>query len=251
MYPILQLGPLALPTGPLTLILGFWLFLASGARRAAHKGLDGDHVYNAGFYAVLAGLIGGRIAHALHYWDAYAAQPTLLLSPNPGALAATEAIAIAAFAAWLYLRRHDVPLAPLFDALAPGAALALALADLGQFLSGDAFGMPTSVPWAVTLWGADRHPAPLYQMAAELAIAAWLWHPRQPGRNAGWTATECLFLYSSSRLFLDAFRADVFLLPGGLRGTQVLGLIGGLIALALAYLQAGTGDPAPEAGANP
>jgi phosphatidylglycerol:prolipoprotein diacylglycerol transferase len=230
----------------LTFILGFWLFLALGAGEAARKGMDSEHVYNAGFYSVLSGLIGGRIAHALRYWEAYAVQPTLLISLNPGALAATEAVSVGLFAAWYYLRRHRLPLVSLIDVLAPGAALALAVVNLGQFLSGDAFGTPTAIPWAVHLWEADRHPVQLYQMVANLAIAGWLWRQRGKGSYAGWMTLQFLFFYSSSRLFLDTFRADVALLPGGLRGTQVLGLIGALLTLALAYQRIGSDLRVPE-----
>ena len=236
MYPAIQVGPLVLPTGPLTIILSFWILLAVGAREATRKGLNGDHVYNAGFYGLLAGLIGGRIVHALRYWEAYAAQPTLLVSLNAGALAMVEAVLIGLFAAWHYLRRHRLPLVPLLDALAPGAALALAVVSLGQFLSGDAFGTPTNAPWAVRLWEENRHPVQLYQLAANLALTGWLWRQHDQYHHVGWMAMRFLFFYSLSRLCLDAFRADVFLLPGGVRGTQVLGLIGSLIPLALSYL---------------
>lgn len=235
MYPAVQVGPLTLPTGPLASILGFWLFLALGAREVGRKGMDGDQVYNAGFYGVLAGLIGGRIAHALRYWEAYAAQPALLVSLNVGALAVAEAVLVGLFAAWLTLRRRGVALVPLLDALAPGAALGLAVVSLGQFLSGDAFGMPADLPWSVHLWQADRHPVQVYQMLANLGIFGWLWRERDRGLTIGWQAVQFLFLYSVSRLVLDAFRAEVWLLPGGLRGTQVLALAGALFALFLAY----------------
>ena len=62
MYPAIQIGPLVLPTGPLTIILSFWILLTVGAREATRKGLNGDHVYNAGFYGLLAGLL--RILNA-------------------------------------------------------------------------------------------------------------------------------------------------------------------------------------------
>ncbi|MFZ5915871.1 MAG: prolipoprotein diacylglyceryl transferase [Chloroflexota bacterium] len=245
MYPTLDLGPLMLPTGSLSTILAGWLFLALGARQATRRGANGDHVYNAGFYGLLAGIIGGRITHALRYWEAYADQPTLLISLNPAAIALTEAVLVGLFAAWRYLRRQGVSLLPLLDALAPGAALSLALISLGQFFSGDAFGTLSSAPWAVRLWEAERHPVQLYQTIACLIIAAWLWRGRDAGRRAGWQAIQFLFLYAVSRLFLDAFRADVGLLPGGLRGTQVAALVTALIALALAYLRLEPEAPRP------
>ena len=61
-------------------------------------------------------------------------------------------------------------IASLLDALTPGfivLAGGLALADLA---SGDAYGSPSSLPWAIELWGAARHPTQIYQLIAVIVI---------------------------------------------------------------------------------
>lgn len=58
------------------------------------------------------------------------------------------------------------------DAFAPAMALATAIGRMGCFLSfEDGLGKPTTLPWGVPLPGADHlvHPAPLYDMAFNLA----------------------------------------------------------------------------------
>ena len=48
MIQTLRLGRLALPTYPLLVILGFYAGLWLAARAAARRGLNPDHLYNAG-----------------------------------------------------------------------------------------------------------------------------------------------------------------------------------------------------------
>ena len=72
MYPIVLIGPVAVPTYPLLLLLALWVGMWLAARRARQLGLDGDHVYNAGLYGFLAGIIGARLWFVLTDWDIYA-----------------------------------------------------------------------------------------------------------------------------------------------------------------------------------
>ena len=74
MLPVIQLGPLSLPTGPLALLLAVWAALAVGAWAARREGLNGDDIYNAGLYGLAAGLVAARLAHVIVYWDAYRTQ---------------------------------------------------------------------------------------------------------------------------------------------------------------------------------
>ena len=64
------------------------------------------------------------------------------------------------------------------DLVAPFLPLGQAIGRLGNFLAADAYGSPTSLPWAVYQAGAYRHPAALYEMALDLALFAFLWRRR-------------------------------------------------------------------------
>ncbi len=55
MLPVLQIGPLAIQTYPLLVVLAGWAALAVGARAARLLQFDGDHVYNAGCTGLWAG----------------------------------------------------------------------------------------------------------------------------------------------------------------------------------------------------
>jgi len=60
------------------------------------------------------------------------------------------------------------------DLLAPYLPLGQAIGRLGNFLAGDAYGLPTSLPWAVFQAGAFRHPVQLYELVLDLGLFAFL-----------------------------------------------------------------------------
>ena len=112
--------------------------------------------------------------------------------------------------------------------LADSAALALpvvqALASVGLLLSGEAFGIPTTLPWGVPLFGTVRHPTQIYIMLAALIVLGVLaWLSRRP-LPVGTLAAAYLGLNGLALLLIEALRADSLVLPGGIRVAQVFGL---------------------------
>lgn len=230
MYPVIELGRLALPTKPLLLLVGLYFVLWLGSRSASLLGIHGDIVWNWGLLSVLGGLVIGRAAYALRYPQAYLASPLSLLSPRPASFLPEAAVLGGLVVGALYLRRYRVPLAAFADAMAPALTLGWALYALANFLAGDAYGTPTDVPWAVEMWGAPRHPVQLYEMGAALLTTIWLiGRPAPRGRGLwGW---RLLLAYGLTRLLLEPWRGDSVLLPGGFRLYQLVGLALALLAL--------------------
>lgn len=64
------------------------------------------------------------------------------------------------------------------DLIAPFLPLGQAIGRLGNFLAGDAYGTPTSLPWAVYQAGVYRHPTQLYELVLDLMLFAFLWRRR-------------------------------------------------------------------------
>jgi len=223
MLPILQIGPLALPTYPLALLIAFWTALEVGGRIARRAGLDGDHLYNAGLYGALALIVAGRLAHVAAFWSAYRLQPGEIIGLNTQAfLWGPGAVIGACVAAW-YVYRHKLPWAQVWDAAATGALVGLVIAELGAFLAGNGIGAAAALPWAVSLWGTPRHPVQLYAaLGLALAAAATVWVVRRGGRSglAGWVA---LLGWGVTTWLVEPFRAESATIVGGLRTLQVVG----------------------------
>lgn len=231
MFPVLQLGPLALQTDLLLLLIAGWAGLATGARVASRLGMDGDHLYNAGLYAFLAAIVAGRLGHVVAFWPAYRLEPLAIIGINTRAFLLWPAVLAALAVCAAYVARQHLPWPRVLDAVAAGAVLALAIADLANLAAGRALGGLASVPWAISIFGVHRHPSQLYEMLATLAVLlAVLWVLKRaymPGRVA-WVA---LLGYGLVRWLLEPLREQSATMWGGLRTAQVLGLAAMLLAL--------------------
>lgn len=223
MMPNLNFGGFTVQTYALLLIIAVWAGLSLAARQARRLDLDDNLVYNLGFYALLATLLGARLVYVASHWSAYQGSLLSALSATPTALAWSEGALIGGLVAVVYWSRRRLPVDVTLDAIAPGLALALAIVRLGAFLDGSALGEPTTLPWGVHLWDQVRHPVQLYEAAALLVILVLLLRRKERGFG-GETFVLFVALYAGSRLFLEAFRADAPLLAGGVRAVQVVAL---------------------------
>lgn len=234
MVPYLNIAGFTLQSYPLLLLLAVWSGLWLAARRARQLGLESDHVYGVGIYALLASLLGARLAFVLGSWSAYRDVPLSALSPTPTALSWPAGVVIGVLVVVIYWLRYRLPLGTTLDAFAPGLALAFSLERLGAFLDGRDFGETTSLPWGVFMWGEVRHPTQLYEMLALVAILGLMWWGRERRSFTGHSFVLFVAWYAGSRLFLEAFRADAPLIGGGLRAVQVVAL--GVALAAVWYL---------------
>jgi prolipoprotein diacylglyceryl transferase len=223
--PAVHIGPVVLQLPGLTLLLGFWAALWLAAREAKRLGLKEDDVYTAGLYAAVAGLVGARLWYVAAHWDAFAGDPLGIVALNLSTLDATGGLIAGVLAGGVYAWRKKLLRTMWLDALAPGAALLIATVSLAHLFSGEAYGVPSTLPWAIMLWDAERHPVQIYEMLAALATMVVLLVALRRQQPPGTAALLSLALYSGQRVFLEAFRAESWLLPGGWRAVQIMGLL--------------------------
>ena len=245
MYPTISIGPASLPTYPLLMLLGYFLGLWFASKVAARRGLNPDHLYNMGFYALIAALVVGRLGHVIFYFPAYAADPLSVLSPNFSAIQPiVAAVAALAVVLW-YQRKYAIPVPQLLDALAGGALVMLAAMALADGLNGRHFGEPSVAPWAIFQWNVARHPVQYYEFLGVLAVLAGFWallRRLQPGLAALFAVTG----YAGVRLAVDAFRADAVVVGNGFRLSQIVAWVVLLVAL-LAFYQLAARDEEDDA----
>jgi phosphatidylglycerol:prolipoprotein diacylglycerol transferase len=235
MAPVIHVFGVSLQTYPLAILGAVAAALWLAARGAGKSGMDQNQIYDLGFYALLATLLGARVTYAMLHWSAYLQTPLAVLSLTPTALYWPGGALVGVAAAILYGWRHSMPLGRTLDALAPGIALGLAIERLGAFLGGVGLGAPTSLPWGVPILDVTRHPVQLLEMALLLGIAVWLWRSLGQGADPGGSFVRFVALYAGQRLFAEAFRAQTPLLPNGLRVVQLIALPLALGAVGILY----------------
>lgn len=258
MFPTLQLGPLALPAAPLALILSVWLGLSLSEQFAKKRGQNADALYNLTFIAILSGIAGARLFFAAQNFSAFVQTPLSLFSRETGSLDPFGGFAAALLAALIYGQRAKLKLWPTLDGLTPLFAVFAVGLGISRLASGEAFGMETSLPWGIELWGAVRHPAQVYEIVLAAAILLGLgWKTKADLKTDFVTesrkgtdsrtdfVTESqketdsngrLFLLfvaltAGAQLFVEGFRGDSTLLPGGFRIGQVIAWLVLLAAL--------------------
>ncbi len=193
---------------------------------------------------MIAGVISARLAYAARYLGAYLANPLGLLALTPATLSQNAGLDIGLAVAALYGRQHGLRLRPTLDALAPGLAAFMVTLGVAHILSGDAFGAPTRLPWSVYLWDDHRHPSQIYETVVTLVVFAAAWKRPLGQPDDGINFLLVVALSAAARVFLEAFRGDSVIWPGGFRAAQVVGLL--VLAAALWLMKAWSQPTAPR-----
>ncbi|NJN16824.1 MAG: diacylglyceryl transferase [Oscillochloris sp.] len=233
MYPLIQIGPLNLSSGGLLVLLALMTAIWLSERAAQRRG-GGELVgqVSSCMYPTLAGaVIGGRLWYGLLNWDLYGANPGLFLALRVADLAWPGALLGGMLAGRLWCRRKGFAPFAIADAAALGLLPAQAITALGLLLSGEAFGVPTQLPWGLPLFGALRHPTQIYLLLAALLSYGGLLMIARRNPVPGVLFAAYLVFQAAPLLVIEALRADSLLLPYGIRAAQVAGLalaIGGL-----------------------
>jgi prolipoprotein diacylglyceryltransferase len=243
MFPVIQLGPLSIPARPFILLAAYWLAAEASERSAKRLGLQGDDAFNIAFIGGLAGVIGARLGYVLEYWPAYQNDLGAIVALNVNTLSPAAGVVVGVVFAYLVARRKGIAHRKLLDALTPGLIVfagALALAD---WASGDGYGSPSSLPWAIELWGEYRHPTQIYQLMAVIVIGRLVLRSSWPFEGARFGSFVAL--YAASRLIIEAFHGDSVIFSS-VRVAQVWSLIVLAAALILLRIWARAAVAAPQ-----
>jgi phosphatidylglycerol:prolipoprotein diacylglycerol transferase len=237
MYPLVQIGPFRLSSGGLLLLLSIIVGASvlagvAQARGGAQLARQADKC----FYPVLIGaVIGARLWYGLFNLDLYGRNPSLFVTLRLSDFAWSGALLGGLLAGYVWCRWNGFDQLKLADSAALTLPAVQAIASVGLLLSGEAFGVPTSLPWGVPLFGAMRHPTQIYFALAALSSLIVVWRLSRRSLPAGALGVAYLGLQGFTSLLIEALRADSLVLPGGIRAAQVFGL--GLLLYALTWAQ--------------
>jgi len=249
----LSLGPIQIRWYALAYLAGFLL----GWQYALYLcGLDKDKEPKKSYiqkttiddflpWAILGVILGGRIGYVLFYQpEMYLADPWEIpkvwhggMAFHGGALGAIAAMVI--YALW-----HKLPLLRLTDIFCCATPIGLFFGRIANFVNGELFGRPASLPWAMTFpRGGDypRHPSQLYEAGLEglllFALLAVLVHKDAIRGRPGILTGVFLAGYGCMRIFVELFREpdiQIGFIAGSFTMGQLLSLpmiFGGMVVI--------------------
>ena len=223
MFPYLSIGPLSLPVPELSLIVGFWLGTLLTEHEIRMSNLDHKTIDNLIWILLISGLLGARVSYLARNFTAFQGNFKAIFSFNPALLDPSSGYLIALTSGFIFLSRKQISYWKILDGLTFLLSSMLISLSISKFASGKDYGLPTSLPWGINLWGEIRHPVQLYFLAAgifTLIIVVYIYRRRYLA--PGLTFLVFSALTSGGYLLLSRFRIPGPYLPGGYRLYQVI-----------------------------
>lgn len=175
MLQVVDIGPFALRTAQLLIIVGLAISLEVITRYATQRNANSQSLQNSLWIGFIVFLLGSRLSYVALNWSVFQSDPGAWISLTPQALSPAGGVALVAVALIVYTIRGNIPLRPLLDLFAPGIAVLIIFVNLAFLAEGDYFGTESGLPWAIDLWGADRHPTQVYAVIGGIiTLISWM-----------------------------------------------------------------------------
>ncbi|MGH7483650.1 MAG: prolipoprotein diacylglyceryl transferase [Longimicrobiales bacterium] len=270
MYPILfEIGGFPITSFGVMMFLAFIAAAWTLSVQLGRRGLEREFAWDVLGWVALGGILGAKLYYLGLHWEDVLANPLGELTSRAGLVWYGGFIGGAAAYLW-QIRRHGMPLAGTFDAIAPGLALAQGIGRIGCFLVGDDYGLPTDSAVGVAFpegtppstagylrqAGAEIpadipdtqvlavHPTQLYEAAAAFVICGVLWRLSRRRLAAGRLFALYLMLAGTARFFIEIVRAKTDRFVFGLSTSQIVSLAI-VLAGAVIWARSRSRTPAP------
>jgi phosphatidylglycerol:prolipoprotein diacylglycerol transferase len=231
------------------------------------RGMNEDYAADIVFAAVIGGIVGAKLWYVLLSgdWDALFRRGGFVW--YGGFLGGVVAVLLNGW-------RRGVPARWTSELTAAALPLGHALGRVGCFIVNDDYGVPSTLPWAMTFPAGlppttvanltqmhvtfppntnpnelvAVHPTQLYETALLMLVFWWLWRLRTHRHGTGWLFAVYLVLGGAERFLIEFVRAKDDRLLGPFTLAQVTSVL--LVVTGL-YLMRRFRDPDPSAAIPP
>ena len=188
---------------------------------------------------MVAGILGARLFHILENMDQFIASPWSMIFSRSG-LSVFGGLIVGTIAGVVFVRRWQLPVRPLLDAVAPAMMLGYAIGRIGCQISGDgdwgiSANMALKPDWLPTWFWAQTYdnniygeviaapgvyPTPVYESLMAILCFGLLWKLRRHLFGTGWLFSVYLVLAGVERLLIEQIRVNPAYDLGLFRATQ-------------------------------
>jgi phosphatidylglycerol---prolipoprotein diacylglyceryl transferase len=207
---------------------------------AKSSGLNPQSLEDLLFWGALGVVLGGRLGYVLFYKPLYyLSHPLEALAIWEGGMSFHGGLIGVSLALLMFARKNKLSYLAIMDFVSPLIPTGLAAGRMGNFINGELWGRPTTVPWGMVFPdlrdNIARHPSQLYQFAGEgLLLFAFVWWYSSKPRPLGHVAGMFLMGYGVCR-FVAEFARE----PDAYLGFLTLGLtMGQLLCIPMLALGA-------------
>ncbi len=218
--PVLfSVGPVAIKWYGLFFALGF-LFSYFFVRSRVKKGIINislDTLDEFMIWLVAGVIVGARLAYVLFYnSSSYISNPLEIFAVWHGGLSFHGGLAGALIVGFIFCRRKNISFLHFSDQWVIPAGFALGLGRIANFINGELYGRPTSLPWGVIFpeVAGVRHPSQLYESAKNFLIFGLLFWKRDVHWPVGLRTGIFLVLYGFFRFSIEFVRQPEIVLAG-------------------------------------
>jgi phosphatidylglycerol:prolipoprotein diacylglycerol transferase len=256
MLPYPHIDPVAISLGPvkvhwygLMYVVGIGTVWLLARRRTLQPGFpwSAEQIEDLIFMVALGLVIGGRLGYVLFYnFSAFLGDPWLIFRVWEGGMAFHGGMLGAFAGMWLFARKAGCGFFDVSDFIAPYVPIGLFAGRIGNFINGELWGKPTTLPWGMIFpdSGAEiRHPTQLYEAFLEgfvLFLALQAFQALRPPAMA--ISGMFMLLYGIFRFAVEFLRVPDaqlgYLGLGWITMGQILSfpmVLFGLCVLAIAY----------------
>lgn len=247
-------GPVFIYYYGIILMLGAVAASYLAEREARRRGQNGELVWDALIWVLIAGIVGARLWHIFTPPPSmveqgittkfYLTHPLDALWIRRGGLGIPGAVIGGVVALYWFCRRRKLNFAEWADIAAPALALGQAIGRWGNFTNQELYGAPTSLPWGITIQYAPGyppetrfHPLFLYESLWNLAnmfLLLWLARRFSDRLKVGDLFLVYLIIYPLGRFLLEFMRLDSALV-GGININQTIMVVVALQAAGVLY----------------
>jgi len=247
MCPILfHIGPIPIYGYGLMLATGFLLAMFLAQKDAKRFNIPEDKLSSLFPWIILAGAFGARLFHAIverpsYFWE----HPLEVFYFWDGGVTFYGGLIGGVLTVWIFARKNKIPFIHVADFLIVYTALGQVFGRLGCFLAGCCHGVPTDVPWGISVnnpesitrpLGIPLHPTQLYQALVNLITFLILYKVSRHKKFNGQLLLIYGLTYPLGRSIVEIFRGDSirgFVIDGVISTSQAISICVFLVCLTI------------------
>jgi len=222
--------------------IGFLVAVVTAVYLSKKVGLKKDTILDVVLFAAPVSIIGARAYYVAFRWEYYGLHPEEIVQIWNGGIAIYGAILCAIAVTVIYCRVKKENLGLVCDVGSIGLAIGQCIGRWGNFVNQEAFGINTTLPWAMTGDEIQReladlmrtgvpvdptlpvHPTFLYESLWNVAIIVILISSLKKRKFDGQIFFGYVTLYGIGRFWIEGLRTDS-LTAGNFRVSQIVSVL--------------------------